>query len=139
MHIATPAAKAAKQEPARAARPVEPDQRRAPRQTRVYEALSAAGATVKQEPARAARTVDPAKRGARHKLAAERAAALLSGDGLLRLPEVLAVFPVSASTWWEGVRAGRFPQSIKVGPRCTCWRAADLRALIANAGTGEQP
>lgn len=98
MHTATPAAKAAKQTPARAARPVD--------------------------------------RGARHKLAAERAAALLSGDGLLRLPEVLAVFPVSASTWWEGVRTGRYPQSIKIGPRCTCWRAADVRALIANAGNG---
>ena len=98
-----------------------------------------AAKAAKQKPARAARPVDPSKRATRHRLAAERAAALLSGDGLLRLPEVLAVFPVSASTWWEGVRVGRFPQSIKVGPRCTCWRAADVRALIANAGTGEQP
>lgn len=96
-----------------------------------------AAKTAKTKPARAARPVDTAKRhGARHKLAAERAAALLSGDGLLRLPEVLAVFPVSASTWWEGVRAGRYPKSVKVGPRCTCWRAADIRELIANAGTG---
>lgn len=68
------------------------------------------------------------------KLAATRAAALLAGDGLLRLPEVLAVFPVSPSTWWQGVRDGRFPASVKVGARCTCWRAADVRALIERTG-----
>ncbi|MCB1453909.1 MAG: AlpA family phage regulatory protein [Rhizobiaceae bacterium] len=64
---------------------------------------------------------------------------MLAGDGLLRLPEVLAVFPVSASTWWEGVRVGRYPKAVKIGPRCTCWHASSIRELIANAGTGEQP
>ncbi|MGE4070806.1 MAG: helix-turn-helix transcriptional regulator [Lysobacterales bacterium] len=99
-----------------------------------------AASAAKPKPKRASRRVDPAQRSAtRHKLAADRAAALLAGDGLLRLPEVLAVFPVSASTWWEGVRVGRYPKSIKVGPRCTCWRAADVRELIANAGTGQLP
>ena len=77
------------------------------------------------------------RKAERHNLAAERAAALLAGNGLLRLPEVLAVFPISASSWWLGVREGRYPQSIKLGARCTCWRAADVRALIANAGGGQ--
>jgi prophage regulatory protein len=57
-----------------------------------------------------------------------------SFSGLLRLPEVLKLFPVSKSTWWQGVSAGRYPKPIKIGPRCTAWRASDIRALIAKVG-----
>lgn len=49
---------------------------------------------------------------------------------LLRLPEVLARVPISRSSWWEGCRAGRFPQPIKIGPRTTVWRAEDIDAFI---------
>ncbi|MBK9655064.1 MAG: AlpA family phage regulatory protein [Rhodanobacteraceae bacterium] len=95
------------------------------------QATQPAAQAVKGKPARAGRSTETRKRNTeRSTLAAARASALLSGDGLLRLPEVLAVFPVSASTWWEGVRAGRYPASVKLGLRCTCWRAADVRALI---------
>jgi prophage regulatory protein len=66
--------------------------------------------------------------------AAERAVTVLAGEGLLRLPEVLSVFPVSKSTWWAGVREERYPSPVKLGPRCTAWRAADIRALIAKVG-----
>ncbi|MCM0083941.1 AlpA family phage regulatory protein [Geomonas sp. Red32] len=50
--------------------------------------------------------------------------------GLVRLSTVLQFIPVSKSTWWEGVRTGRFPQPIKLGPRTTCWRAADISKMI---------
>ncbi len=50
--------------------------------------------------------------------------------GFLRLPAVLAVIPVSKSTWWSGVKSGRFPKSIKLGERITAWRAEDIHALI---------
>lgn len=72
----------------------------------------------------------------RAKLAAERAGSVLQADGLLRLPEVLALIPVSASTWWEGCRTGRFPEPVKLGARCTCWRSADIRELLARLGAG---
>lgn len=72
----------------------------------------------------------------RRQLAESRAAALLAGDGFLRLPEVLVLFPVGATTWWEGVRSGRYPQSVKLGARCTCWRASDIRDLIARTAEG---
>lgn len=55
-------------------------------------------------------------------------------DGFLRLPQVLAVYPVSRSAWWGGVKSGKYPPSIKLGPRTTAWRAKDIRALIASAG-----
>lgn len=60
--------------------------------------------------------------------------------GFLRLPQIVgdakrgipAVFPVSKSTWWAGVKAGRFPAPVKLGPRTTAWRAEDIRRLIEN-------
>ncbi len=61
---------------------------------------------------------------------AERAAAILAAGGLLRLPDVLALVPVSPSTWWEGIRSGRFPAGVKLSERCTAWRAADIAALL---------
>lgn len=73
----------------------------------------------------------------RRRLAAERAGAILAAGGLLRLPELLTLIPVSASTWWEGCRSGRFPAPIKIGPRCTAWRASDVRDLLARLGAGE--
>lgn len=57
--------------------------------------------------------------------------------GFLRLPEVLKLYPVSRSTWWAGVRAGRFPQPVKIGERCTAWRAEDIRALIESAASAK--
>lgn len=54
----------------------------------------------------------------------------LPETGYVRLPAVLRVFPVSRSTWWEGVRQKRFPQPVKLGPRITAWRVEDIRALL---------
>jgi prophage regulatory protein len=53
--------------------------------------------------------------------------------GLVRLSAILAPagpIPVSKSTWWAGVRCGRFPQPLKLGPRTTAWKAEDIRALF---------
>lgn len=51
-------------------------------------------------------------------------------DRLLRLPEVLKIIPVSRSSWWAGIKTGRFPKPVKLGPRTTCWRESDIRALM---------
>jgi prophage regulatory protein len=51
---------------------------------------------------------------------------------LLRLPQVLEQIPVAKSTWWAGVKSGRFPKSIKIGPRTTVWHEEDIQALIVN-------
>lgn len=61
----------------------------------------------------------------------------LPATGFLRLPEVLKLYPVSRSTWWAGVRAGRYPQPVKIGERCTAWRAEDIRALIESAASAK--
>ena len=64
----------------------------------------------------------------------------LPATGFLRLaqiignakadPPILPLIPVCKSSWWQGVRDGRYPQSIKLGPRTTVWRVQDIRALI---------
>jgi prophage regulatory protein len=51
-------------------------------------------------------------------------------DRLVRLNEVLALLPISKSTWWQGVRAGRFPRPVKLGSRVTCWKLSAIRTLL---------
>ena len=54
--------------------------------------------------------------------------------GFVRLPQILAVFPVSRSTWWAGVKSGRYPQPVRtLGLRITAWRVEDIRTLIKSA------
>jgi prophage regulatory protein len=48
----------------------------------------------------------------------------------LRLREVLAVFPVSKSTWWMGVKTGRYPAAVKLSTRTTAWRRCDIEQLV---------
>ena len=46
-------------------------------------------------------------------------------------PAIAAIIPVSRSTWWAGVRSGRYPQSTHVlGERITAWRAEDIRQML---------
>ena len=66
--------------------------------------------------------------------------AIASETGYLRLPQIIgdpnaeppipAVIPVGKSTWWSGVKSGRFPKPVKLGPRITAWRVEDVRRLI---------
>lgn len=67
----------------------------------------------------------------------------LPETGFLRLKQIIGdpkaeppippIIPVKKSCWWAGVKAGRFPKPVKLGPRTTAWRAEDIRSLIANA------
>jgi prophage regulatory protein len=38
--------------------------------------------------------------------------------------------PVSKSTWWAGVKDGRFPKPVKLSTRVTAWRVEDIRDFI---------
>lgn len=53
--------------------------------------------------------------------------------GFVRLSAILAPagpIPVSKSTWWQGVKDGRFPKPQKLGLRTTVWKVEDIRALF---------
>ena len=69
----------------------------------------------------------------------------LPETGFLRLPHIIGdpharppipgVVPVSRSTWWAGVKSGRYPQPVRtLGRRITAWRVEDILALIRDAG-----
>ena len=63
---------------------------------------------------------------------------ILPETGLVRLSQILGdkkkgippIIPISKSTWWAGVKTGRYPQPVKLSDRCTCWRVDDIRSLI---------
>lgn len=50
---------------------------------------------------------------------------------LLRLNQVLQIIPVSKSTWWDGIKKGKYPKPIKLSERCSVWRLEDIKSLIA--------
>jgi len=50
--------------------------------------------------------------------------------GFVRLNVVLMVIPVKKSSWWAGVKSGRYPKPVKLSPNCTAWRAEEIRELI---------
>lgn len=57
----------------------------------------------------------------------------LPKTGLLRLKQILSPegpVPVSKSTWYAGIKDGRFPKPQKLGARISVWRAEDIHALI---------
>ncbi len=57
----------------------------------------------------------------------------LPREGFVRLSRFLGPgrpIPVGRSTWYAGVRAGRFPQPVRLGPRIAVWRVEDIRELI---------
>ncbi len=46
-------------------------------------------------------------------------------------PPIPPLIPVSKSTWWAGVKSGRYPQPIRtLGERITAWRVEDIRNFI---------
>lgn len=51
-------------------------------------------------------------------------------DSLLRLSQVLALIPVARATWYNGMKSGRYPSSVSLGPRCVAWRLSDIQKLI---------
>jgi predicted DNA-binding transcriptional regulator AlpA len=57
-------------------------------------------------------------------------AAILEKEGLIRLPDVLKIIPVSRSTWLKKVKNGEAPRSFKLGPRITGWKVSDIRNYL---------
>ena len=63
-------------------------------------------------------------------------------EKLLRLEAILGsskegiepIIPVSRSTWYRGIQAGRFPKPIKLSPGCSVWRESDIMQLVKDMG-----
>jgi predicted DNA-binding transcriptional regulator AlpA len=60
-----------------------------------------------------------------------RNSSTLPETGYVRLSQIIpSIIPVSKSTWWNGVKDGRYPRPVKLSERCTAWRVEDIRNLI---------
>lgn len=56
----------------------------------------------------------------------------LPEEGFVRLPLILSIIPIGKSSWWAGVKAGRYPKPLKISSRTTAWRVEDIRKLISS-------
>lgn len=62
----------------------------------------------------------------------------INAQGLLRVDQIVrdrkrgipGLLPISRSSFLQGVKDGRYPQPVKLGPRTTCWRAGEILALV---------
>ena len=59
-------------------------------------------------------------------------------DALLKVGTVAAVTGLSSSSIFRKVAAGEFPQPVRLGKRCTRWRAGLVTAWLAAAGKPEE-
>jgi len=51
-------------------------------------------------------------------------------ESFLRLPQVLNLIPVSRASWYHGIKVGRFPAPVQLGPRAVAWRRSEIDKLI---------
>lgn len=71
--------------------------------------------------------------------AKEKTASGVDQIGFFRLKQVLALLPVGKSTWWAGVKTGRFPQPVRMPEgRITFWRKKDILELVRKVRAGEE-
>lgn len=55
----------------------------------------------------------------------------------LRLPQVLERIPVGKSTWWAGIREGKYPKPVKLSPRTSAWLKSGIDTLCDQLAAGE--
>lgn len=61
----------------------------------------------------------------------------LPPTGFIRLNAILGPngpLPISRSSWFAGVKEGRFPKPVALGPRTSAYKVEDIRALLAQLG-----
>ena len=65
-------------------------------------------------------------------------------DGFFRINKIVRcknsqvnpLIPISSSAWWAGIKNGKYPAPIKLGPRTTVWRASEIKKLIEDLAGG---
>ena len=57
---------------------------------------------------------------------------------LLREKHMLKLLSVSKSSLWLGVKLGTYPAPVKISPKVTAWRMADVEAWVAGLNPAGQ-
>lgn len=60
----------------------------------------------------------------------------LPAIGFVRLPLILAIFPVGRTTWLNGCRSGKYPKPVKLTERTVAWKVEDIKNLIESFNQG---
>ena len=68
----------------------------------------------------------------------------LSEAALLSLPQIVGdrkrnippLVPICRSSWWAGVKEGKYPRPVRISPRRVAWRASDIVALLDRLSKG---
>lgn len=61
----------------------------------------------------------------------------VSIEGFLRVNQIIpSIIPISRSSWYAGVKDGRYPKPVKLGLRTTVWRVREIRELVEGSLTG---
>ncbi|WP_073057762.1 helix-turn-helix transcriptional regulator [Kaistia soli] len=59
----------------------------------------------------------------------------IANERLLRLSDIVkpnGILPIARSTWLAGIKDGRYPKPIKLGPRIAVWRLGDIERLLGS-------
>lgn len=65
--------------------------------------------------------------------------AILPQTGFLRIHHIvgdtkrniIGIFPVSRSSWYEGIKTGKYPKPVNLGGgRTVAWKVEDIQALL---------
>jgi len=51
-------------------------------------------------------------------------------SGYIRLKPLLQLLPISKSSWYAGIKDGKFPAPSKLGPRTSAWRVSDIAEIL---------
>ena len=49
------------------------------------------------------------------------------GDKTADIPPII---PVSRSSWWSGIKSGKYPKPVKLSEKITAWHVDDIKELI---------
>jgi predicted DNA-binding transcriptional regulator AlpA len=60
----------------------------------------------------------------------------LPETGFVRLRTILHILPISRSTFYAWVAAGKVSRPRKLGPKISAWPASEIRSLIASLEGG---
>ena len=52
-------------------------------------------------------------------------------------PGYPGLVPIRKTTWWHGIRTGRYPKPVHLGPRVAAWKVEDIRRLLADLAEGQ--
>ncbi len=50
--------------------------------------------------------------------------------GFYRLPQIIELFPMCKSSWWAGVKSGKYPKGHRIGKNITVWLKIDILRLL---------